>query len=105
MGETISVRLGKDLEKDLVVVERKWHADRSEVIRRLLASAIKEWKINNSLEKLAAHKISLSKAAEESEISLWEMIDIVKEKKIDWVGLTTEDIERDLEIVKNLSKR
>ncbi len=105
MTETISVRLGKDIGKELLEVEKKWHIDRSEVIRRLLAKAIKDWKIENALERLAAHKITLGKAAEESGVSIWEMLDIVKDKGVDWIGLTPEDIEKDLKIAKELSRK
>ena len=105
MTETISVRLGKDIGRELSEVEKKWHIDRSEIIRRLLAKAIRDWKIENALERLVAHKITLGKAAEESGVSLWEMIDIVKEKNIDWIGLTPNDIEKDLEMVKKLSRK
>lgn len=102
MADTISVRLGKDLEKDLAVVERKWRVDRSEIIRRLLDKALREWKVENALERLIEHKISLSRAAEEAEISIWDMMNIVKERKIDWIGLTPEKIEEDLKIIKKL---
>lgn len=93
---TISVRLDKETQDSLKKVEQKWKTDRSEVIRRLLAQAIKEWKVENALEALSQHKISLSKAAEECEISLWEMMDLAKEKNIDWTGYSKEDLERDL---------
>ena len=92
---TISVRLDKETQQELKRVEQKWKTDRSEVIRRLLAQAIKEWKLENALESLAKHKISLSQAAEESNISLWEILDIVKEKNIDWTGYSKEDLEKD----------
>ncbi len=105
MADLISVRLGKDLERELSQVEKKWRVDRSEIIRRLLAGALKEWKLNNALEELAAHKITLGRAAELAEVSLWEMMDIVKKKKIDWVGYTEEDVEKDLEIALNFSKK
>ena len=68
----------------------------------IISVRLKEWRIQNALEQLTAHKISLGKAAEEAGISIWEMLDIVKEKKIDWIGLTPEDIEKDLEIIKKM---
>ena len=105
MGNTISVRLGKSLEKELTLVERKLHVDRSEIIRRLLDKAIQEWKTQNSLDELATHKITLGRAAEMAGKSIWEMMEIVKEKKIDWIGLTPEDIEEDLNIVKKFLKK
>lgn len=57
---------------------------------------VKEWKIENTLESLAKHKISLSKAAEECNITLWEMLNLIKEKNIDWTGYSKEDLEKDL---------
>ncbi len=102
MADTISVRLGKDLEKDLALVEKKWRVDRSEIIRRLLDRALKEWKTQNALEELATHKISLRKAAKECGVSLWEMMDLAKEKKIDWIGYTDEDLKKDLAILDDI---
>ena len=58
-----------------------------------------------TIEKLREHSITLGKAAELAEISIWEMLDIVKEKKIDWVGLTPEIIDRDFERAMKLSKK
>ena len=104
MTDLISVRLGKELENELAKVEKKWQADRSEIIRRLLYKAIQDWKIENALERLSAHKITLGKAAEEAGISRWEMMDIVKERKIDWLGLTLEDIEEDIKSAKKSVK-
>lgn len=94
---TTSVRLGKVMQRDLSKVEKKWQTDRSEAIRRLLAVAIKEWKIQNALGEIAAHKISVGKAAEDCDISIWEMLDIIKEKNIDWTGYSDEDLKKDLE--------
>ena len=103
MAETISVRLDKELLKDLAEIEKNWQADRSEAIRRLLAKAVSSWKLQNALEKLRQHKISIGRAAEECEISLWEMIDIAKESNIDWTGYSKEDLERDIRILEGKS--
>ncbi len=99
MAETISVRLDKALLKDLETIEKNWQADRSEAIRRLLAKAVNSWKLQNALEKLRQHKISIGRAAEECGLSLWEIIDIARENSIDWTGYSKEDLERDLEIL------
>jgi len=98
MTSTISVRLGKSLQKDLSQVEKTWQTDRSEVIRRLLVLALKEWRIQNALENISQHKTSIGKAAEECEISIWELLERLKEKNIDWTGYTDEDLKNDLKI-------
>ena len=99
MTDTISVRFDKDIQRDLSRIEKTWRADRSEVIRRLLAVAIKNWKIDNFLSEIREHKISVGKAAEECGISIWEMLEILKDKNIDWVGYNEEDLKRDLSIL------
>ena len=99
MATTISVRLDKSLLKDLSKIEKNWQADRSEAIRRLLVKAVSSWKIQNMLERLKEHKISIGKAAEECGLSLWEMLDIAKEDNVDWTGYSKEDLERDLEVL------
>jgi len=99
MATTISVRLDKSLLKDLSLIEKNWQADRSEAIRRLLAKAVNSWKIQNALERLREHKLSIGKAAEECEVSLWEMLDLAKEESIDWTAYSNEDLERDLRIL------
>jgi|SRR3989338_2827145 len=99
MTTTISVRLDKSLLKDLSAIEKNWQADRSEAIRRLLAKAVSSWKVQNALERLREHKISIGKAAKECEISLWEMLDIARGSNIDWTGYSKEDLEMDIEIL------
>ncbi len=99
MATTISVRLDKSLLKDLSAIEKNWQADRSEAIRRLLAKAVSSWKVNNVVEKLREHKISIGKAAEQCGLSLWEMFDLVKENNIDWTAYSKEDLERDIKVL------
>ncbi len=84
---------------ELLKIERKLQSDRSETIRRLLITAVDEWKIQNALEELRIGKISMGKAAEECEVSIWEMIERAKEKNVDWIGYSEEDLKRDLELL------
>jgi len=100
MADTISVRFDKNLIDDLLRIERKWKADRSEVVRRLLSEAIKNWKLENCISEIREHKMSIGKAAEDCEVSIWEMLAILKEKNIDWTGYSDKDIQRDLSILK-----
>ena len=100
MESTISVRLKKPILKDIMEVEKGWQTDRSEAIRRLLVQAINDWKLKNALENLKLHKTSISKAARDCNISLWEMIELVKEKNVDWTGYSKEDLDKDLKLLK-----
>ncbi len=99
MTSTISVRLENPVLKDLNRVEEKWRTDRSEAIRRLLDNALKDWKVKDVLERLKEHKITVSEAAKDAGVSLWEIIDLAKHENIDWIEYNREDLERDLKLL------
>ncbi len=100
MTSTISVRVEKPVLQTLAQVEKKWHTDRSEVVRRLLSKALDEWKIENAIEHIREHKLSVGKAAEECGLSLWELLDLLKQKNVDWTGYSQKDLEKDLALLK-----
>jgi predicted HTH domain antitoxin len=99
MTSTISVRLEDDFLRDLSTVEKTWHTDRSEAIRRLLRQALNEWKRKNALEQIAAHKMSVGMGAKKCGLDLWEMLSLLKEKNIDWTGYSDEDLQKDLALL------
>ncbi|HLC70460.1 MAG TPA: UPF0175 family protein [Candidatus Nanoarchaeia archaeon] len=97
---TISLRVEDSFVGELEEVEKSWQADRSEVVRRLLARSLQEWKIEHALELLRARKISIGKAASQCGMSLWEMLDIVQAHNVDWTNYSKEEIEKDLNWLK-----
>lgn len=93
---TISLRVEDSFTKELEEVEKSWQADRSEVVRRLLLRSLQEWKVEHALEQLRAGKMSIGKAAEQCGWSLWEMVDLVKARAVDWTDYSKEEIGKDL---------
>lgn len=91
----ITTRVPEKLLKDVEKVEKEEHTDRAGVVRKLLASALKEWKLKKALGLLKEHKVSYRKAAEIAEISYIEMWDAAAKHGID-VGLAPEEAKRDI---------
>lgn len=60
--------------------------------------AIKDWKLEHYGRLFGDGKLTLAKAARESEVSLWEMMDHVKSRKIP-AQYDLEDFQRDLKKV------
>lgn len=100
MAKTITTRLPDEFILDITKVAEEENVDKSAAIRKLLAIALKHWKIKKALELLREHKISIEKASEISEITLWEMIDLAGENNIDWIGYDEDDLKKSLEILK-----
>lgn len=93
--KVITTRVAEKYFKDLKKIEKEEKADRSEVIRKLLAKAIKEWKIKKALKSLRDHKVTIRKAAEIAEVTYVEIIDIASKAGID-IGYSTSELENDL---------
>lgn len=93
--KVITARIAEEHFRDLKLIEREEQADRAEVIRRLLADAIKRWKTKKALDLLREHKITLRKAASIAGVSYVEMLDLASEYKID-IGYALEELEKDV---------
>jgi len=100
MAKTITTRLPDEFILDITRVAEEENVDRSSAIRKLLAMALKQWKTKKALELLRQHKISIGKASEISEVTLWEMIDLAGENNIDWVGYDEADLNKSLSLLK-----
>jgi len=69
--------------------------DRSTVMRMLLSLGLKQYMVNNALSNYVDGKISLEKAAELGDVSIWKFLDLLKEKKIP-IRYDLEDIKKEI---------
>ncbi len=93
--DVITARIPERYVQDLKRIEKEEHADRAEIIRKLLADAIKDWKQRKALELLKEHKITIRKAASFAGLTYIEILDLVSKEGIG-MGYTLEELERDM---------
>ncbi len=96
MPVTITTRVEEPLAKDIDEIAKKELTDRSTVIRRLLAKGTKEWQIEMAMRDYEDGKITLWQAAKRCGMSLWEMIEEVKKRRVH-VPYTLDDLKEDVE--------
>jgi predicted HTH domain antitoxin len=96
--QMVGTRLPDAVVRDLEAIEQVEQADRSTTVRKLLSRAIQEWKLEHYSRLYGAGKLTLARAAREAGVSLWEMMDYAKTKKIT-AQYDLEDFRRDLKIV------
>lgn len=94
--KVVTVRVPEKCFRDLEQIEKEEKAERAQVVRKLLAAAIKQWKLKKASQLLADHKVTLRKAAEMAEVSYLEMLDLAADTGID-IGYSLSELERDLE--------
>ncbi len=100
MSELISlgIRLEKKMVKELNQIADEEHVDRTTVIRKLIAEAIQNYKKDMVLRKYEQGKISISKAAEDTGLTVGEIEEyMVKKGYIS--TYSTVDLEREMELL------
>jgi predicted HTH domain antitoxin len=96
--QMVGTRLPDAVVRDLEAIEQVEQADRSTTVRKLLSRAIQDWKLDHYARLYGSGKLTLARAAHEAGVSLWEMMDYVKTKRIT-AQYDLEDFQRDLRMV------
>jgi predicted HTH domain antitoxin len=102
--QMVGTRLPNTVVQDLETIEQVEQADRSTTVRKLLSRAIQDWKLDHYSRLYGSGKLTLARAARKAQVSLWEMMDYVKTKKIT-AQYDLEDFQRDLKTVVAGEKR
>jgi predicted HTH domain antitoxin len=91
----LAVRIPEEIEKEIQEVIEREGLDKSAAVRTLLELGIGEWRKQTALELLRDGKVTFAKAAEIAKLSLWEFADLVKQRNIEWVRYTPEEIAKE----------
>ena len=91
----LAVRIPEEIEKEIQEVIRREGLDKATAVRTLLELGIREWRKQTALELLRDGKVTFAEAAEIAKLSLWEFADLVKQRNIEWVRYTPEEIDKE----------
>ncbi len=98
--QMVGTRLPLDLVRGLELIEDVEQSDRSTTLRRLLAKAIEQWKLEHYARLFGHGKLTLARAAREAGVTLWEMMDFTRSNKIA-VQYGLEDLRQDMEVIRS----
>jgi double-stranded uracil-DNA glycosylase len=80
--EQINIRLAADLVGALEQVAREEATDRATVIRRLLEASLRQWQVDRAVEGYRRGALSLGRAAEEADLTQWELLELLKDSHV-----------------------
>ena len=80
--EIVSARLPKDRVNQLEEIAREEKVDKTTILDRAVEYYIQEWRLQKALDSYMERTSTLPRAAEIANITVWEMIDILADKKI-----------------------
>jgi len=95
MPVTVTTRLEEDLAETIDRIAKDEGMDRSTVIRRFLQKSVKDWLIQENLDKYQEGRQTLWQAAERSGLTLWEMVEEARKRGAQ-VPYTIEELKEDL---------
>lgn len=93
-AETITTRLPGAMVKELQRTAEMEHLGKSEVLRRLLADGLQQWRIRKALEQYREGMFSFGQAAHFAKVSVWRFADLLKQHKIN-LNYDSEEFKRD----------
>ncbi len=97
MPITVTTRVEEELVKIIDDIAKREGMDRSTVVRRFLLKAVKDWLIDKSLEEYEEGRLTLWQAARKCGLSLWEMVEEVKKRRVH-VPYSLEELKEDLKV-------
>jgi predicted HTH domain antitoxin len=92
----LAVRIPEEIEKEILEMVKRENLDKATAVRTLLEMGIMEWRKQTALDLLRNGKVTFAKAAEIAKLSLWEFADLVKQRNVEWVRYTPEEIEKEI---------
>ena len=93
--QMVGTRLPSELVRELAFIEEVEQSDRSTTVRRLLSKAIQQWKLEHYVRLYGDGKLTLARAAHDAGVSLWEMMDYARARKVP-AQYDLEELQRDL---------
>lgn len=81
-SELVSMRLKKEELDPINEIARDEKTDKTTAIRKALDLGTKQYLLEKSINEYREGKLSIGKAAEKAKISLWEMLDELKDRNI-----------------------
>ena len=94
--QMVGTRLPESLIADLEKMEKVEQTDRSTALRKLLYSALRDWKLEHYSQEYGKCRMTLAKAAEEAGVTIWEMMACLRQRKIP-AQYDLDDLKHDLD--------
>lgn len=92
----LATRVPREIEQDIREVTDYMDVEKAHAVRIILEIGISEWRKRTALELLRDGKVTFAKAAKFAKLDLWEFADIVRDRKIEWVKISTGELDEEV---------
>ena len=92
----LATRVPRELEQEIQEITEFLKVEKAQAVRMILELGISEWRKRNAVDLLRDGKVTFAKAAKLARLDLWDLADLVRDRKIEWVRFQARDIEDDV---------
>jgi len=103
-SKPLGARVPREIVRRLTEFMEVEGVDKSTAVRRVLETGLSEWRRERALKLLGEGKITFLRAADMAGMSAYEMIDLVRQRKVEWVRLYPEEIEDEFRLAREMSR-
>lgn len=96
----VTARVSEDLYEKIERVREEEQTDRSTAIKRLLERGVGDWQVETAIRRYREGSVSLGRAAELADLSVWRFLDILEERGVE-MNYDETDLETDLAAVRS----
>ena len=104
MKNVVTMHLPEEVIKELEDIAREEHLDSLSLIRKMLLEEVEGYLLKRAAERYMGGKMSIEEAAVRAKVSVWRMVEYLRERNINPPPETLEEMEEGLaraeEIVK-----
>jgi len=91
----VTARVSEDLYEAIEELRAEERLDRSTAVARLLERGVEDWRVDTAVRRYRDGDVSLGRAAEVADVSLWRFLDILDDRRVE-ANYTEADLEADL---------
>ncbi len=103
-SEHLGARVPREIARLLADFMEVEGVDKSTAVRKLLEKGISEWRRERAIKLLGEGRITFLGAADLAGVSAYEMMDLVRQRKVEWVRLHPEEIEDEFRLASEMSR-
>lgn len=96
----VTTRVSEDLYEKIERVQKAEQTDRSTAVKRLLERGVGDWQIDTAVRRYREGTISVGRAAELADVSVWRFLDILDERGVE-MNYDERDLEADIAAVRD----
>ena len=96
----VTARVSEDLYEKIERIKDEEQTDRSTAINRLLERGVGDWQIETAVRRYRNGTVSLGRAAELADVSVWQFLDVLDERGVE-MNYDESDLEADIAAVRD----